>query len=322
MINMLVFVVCFFFELTVSLVISYNDFSKIYEHMTGDFGPQTYNVSGPFVLASPVTYCPDQTDGKQVDIKGKIVLIERGSCNFVEKAYLAQLNFAIGVVIGDSNPQDGWIKMGSAGPNGSKIVIPSVSIQYYDFVDLSKLANTNLSINSTLDNRGEVYYTPQNPWGDLAWWTLPILGICMLMSFGYVVKRWCCERCQRAQRFNIASRMPLINYRSDNESDAKATNNRLRTSTEPYQALNNSNGNVQRQVHNENCAICLDDFVEGSRIKVLPCKHGFHATCIDPWLNERSDLCPICKTSILTATPDQQVLPSACATFCCPCRNV
>jgi len=289
--------------------------------MTGDFGPPTYNVSGPFVVAVPITYCPDQTDGKLVDLKGKIVLIERGSCNFVEKAYLAQLNSAIGVVIGDNVPQDGWIKMGSAGPNGTKVVIPSVAIQYYDFMDLTKLANTNLSINSTLDGRGEVYYNPPNAWGDLAWWTLPILGLCMFMSFVYVIRRWCCERCQRQQRFNIASRMPLISYRSENEIDAKATNNRLRTSTEPYQALTNSNGNIPRQVHNESCAICLDDFVEGARIKVLPCKHGFHATCIDPWLNERSDLCPICKTSILTANNSHQVIPSACSTFCCPCRN-
>eukprot|EP00808_Paulinella_micropora_P025956 g36558.t1 len=54
-------------------------------------------------------------------------------------------------------------------------------------------------------------------------------------------------------------------------------------------------------VHNDSCAICLDDFEPGLMIKVLPCLHGFHVDCIDPWLRNRSDLCPICKASILDA---------------------
>jgi len=307
------------FQPAFALVMSFNEIQKIYYHMTGDFGPSTYNVTGAFAVANPITYCPGETDGSLVDLKGKVVLIERGGCNFVEKAYLAQLNFAIGVVIGDNTPEDGFIKMGQTGPNASKIIIPSVSIQYYDFIDLEKLGSVNVSVNSTLDTRGEVYYEATNPWGDLAWWTLPILGLCMLMSFVYVIRRWCCERCQRQQRFNIASRMPLISYRSDADEENKISERT--TNGEVYRALSVT----QRQIHNESCAICLDDFVEGARIKVLPCKHGFHASCIDPWLNERSDLCPICKTSILTATTttsQQHVVPSACSTFCCPCRQV
>jgi len=57
------------------------------------------------------------------------------------------------------------------------------------------------------------------------------------------------------------------------------------------------------RIHNEACAICLEDFTVNQKIKLLPCSHGFHGDCIDPWLNHRSDLCPICKTSILNAPP-------------------
>jgi len=49
----------------------------------------------------------------------------------------------------------------------------------------------------------------------------------------------------------------------------------------------------------ENCVICLCDFEAGELITVLPCGHGYHKECIEPWLISKSALCPICKTSIL-----------------------
>lgn len=77
------------------------------------------------------------------------------------------------------------------------------------------------------------------------------------------------------------------------------------------------------QIKNGSCAICLDDFEEGeSDIRILGCGHGFCVLCIgkcvcvcgiymcrtkemsthhlldhlvDPWLTQKSTLCPICK---------------------------
>jgi len=48
------------------------------------------------------------------------------------------------------------------------------------------------------------------------------------------------------------------------------------------------------------CSICLDDFVEGERLRLLPkCGHAFHTECILPWLTERQGCCPLCKTGVL-----------------------
>jgi hypothetical protein len=45
--------------------------------------------------------------------------------------------------------------------------------------------------------------------------------------------------------------------------------------------------------------ICLCDFEESEQLMVLPCKHEFHVDCIQPWLLEKSSLCPMCKQDAL-----------------------
>ncbi|KAI9473884.1 MAG: hypothetical protein EXX96DRAFT_465363, partial [Benjaminiella poitrasii] len=53
-------------------------------------------------------------------------------------------------------------------------------------------------------------------------------------------------------------------------------------------------------IKNVNCAICLEDFVPGKNdIRILPCGHGFCVLCIDPWLTQKSTMCPICKWDCL-----------------------
>ncbi|KAL2339473.1 hypothetical protein Fmac_007413 [Flemingia macrophylla] len=47
------------------------------------------------------------------------------------------------------------------------------------------------------------------------------------------------------------------------------------------------------------CPICLGEFVDGEKVRVLPkCNHGFHVRCIDTWLLSHSS-CPNCRQSLL-----------------------
>ncbi|KAJ4841001.1 hypothetical protein Tsubulata_018696 [Turnera subulata] len=47
------------------------------------------------------------------------------------------------------------------------------------------------------------------------------------------------------------------------------------------------------------CSVCLCDFREGQRIRVLPdCAHLFHVGCIDAWLKARPS-CPLCRADIM-----------------------
>ncbi|XP_049712292.1 E3 ubiquitin-protein ligase RNF149 [Elephas maximus indicus] len=50
----------------------------------------------------------------------------------------------------------------------------------------------------------------------------------------------------------------------------------------------------------ENCAVCIENFKAKDVVRILPCKHIFHRTCIDPWLLDHRT-CPMCKLDVIKA---------------------
>jgi E3 ubiquitin-protein ligase SDIR1 len=53
-----------------------------------------------------------------------------------------------------------------------------------------------------------------------------------------------------------------------------------------------------RAAKNPSCSICLVQFELQEQVRLMPCFHHFHPTCIDPWLKEKA-LCPVCKCPII-----------------------
>ncbi|KAK4747677.1 hypothetical protein SAY87_014263 [Trapa incisa] len=50
------------------------------------------------------------------------------------------------------------------------------------------------------------------------------------------------------------------------------------------------------------CAICLEDYNMGEKLRILPCRHKFHALCVDLWLTSWRTFCPVCKRDARTST--------------------
>ncbi|XP_028754009.1 E3 ubiquitin ligase BIG BROTHER-related [Neltuma alba] len=48
----------------------------------------------------------------------------------------------------------------------------------------------------------------------------------------------------------------------------------------------------------EQCYICLAEYEEGDKIRVLPCNHEYHMSCVDKWLKEIHGVCPLCRGNV------------------------
>ncbi|ESN92658.1 hypothetical protein HELRODRAFT_153602, partial [Helobdella robusta] len=48
----------------------------------------------------------------------------------------------------------------------------------------------------------------------------------------------------------------------------------------------------------ESCAVCLEEYIPGQEVRILPCRHEFHKSCVDGWLINRRT-CPLCLSNIL-----------------------
>ena len=69
---------------------------------------------------------------------------------------------------------------------------------------------------------------------------------------------------------------------------------RVQRKTVDRNVLNNLQTiNVDDTHVNEQCTICMENYLLGQKLKLLPCKHMFHLNCIETYLKEFSTQCPL-----------------------------
>ncbi|CAN6290665.1 unnamed protein product [Urochloa humidicola] len=75
-------------------------------------------------------------------------------------------------------------------------------------------------------------------------------------------------------------------------------------------------GGVAPRISVSECAVCLSEFVERERVRLLPnCSHAFHIDCIDTWL-QGSARCPFCRSDV--TLPAAARWPPGCAPAAAP----
>uniref|UniRef100_A0A2N9FKX4 RING-type domain-containing protein n=1 Tax=Fagus sylvatica TaxID=28930 RepID=A0A2N9FKX4_FAGSY len=57
----------------------------------------------------------------------------------------------------------------------------------------------------------------------------------------------------------------------------------------------------------EQCYICLAEYEEGDKIRVLPCHHEYHMSCVDKWLKEIQGVCPLCRGDVREGLTESSV---------------
>ncbi|XP_010542076.1 PREDICTED: uncharacterized RING finger protein C4G3.12c-like isoform X2 [Tarenaya hassleriana] len=48
----------------------------------------------------------------------------------------------------------------------------------------------------------------------------------------------------------------------------------------------------------QQCYICLSEYEDGDKIRLLPCHHEYHMACVDKWLKEIHGVCPLCRGDV------------------------
>lgn len=52
---------------------------------------------------------------------------------------------------------------------------------------------------------------------------------------------------------------------------------------------------TKKELKDDQCLVCLDEFDLKQSVRVLKCNHVFHRECVDKWLCESHNSCPVCR---------------------------
>lgn len=275
---------------------------------TAAFGPPTPNSAPflPFVIASPFNACEPIT----TNLQNTIAFVLRGECDFFTKVLNCQNAAAAGVVVAnnvDSDPTYPTMSLNS-GENGSLISISSVIIDNSDYLDLvnnyfpignSPSPSGYVALNVSLDSVGEITDTNNSPFFSTSGLVIGLVVTCSTLLLCIIIYRIIYAR--RFHQVQIAHDEPPGAYQPDGPPGAYQPDEPPR----PPIRLNAvryakpSAGEKSSTCLNESCPICLEEFADGDSLNVLECRHGFHARCLEPWLNRPHHYdCPMCRSNV------------------------
>ncbi|XP_065115516.1 E3 ubiquitin-protein ligase RNF13 [Paramisgurnus dabryanus] len=198
-----------------------------------------------------------------------IVLIRRFDCNFDIKVLHAQKAGYKAAIVHNVDSDD-LISMGSNDLDILKqIDIPSVFI--------GEDVATSLKQDYIYEKGGHVILMPDFSL-PLEYYLIPfliIVGICLILIVVFMITKFVQDR-HRARRSRLRKdqlkKLPIHKYKKGDSYDV--------------------------------CAICLDEYEEGDKLRVLPCSHAYHCKCVDPWLTKTKKTCPVCKQKVVPSEGD------------------
>ncbi|CAL1409969.1 unnamed protein product [Linum trigynum] len=276
---LLSFLACCCFMTSASVVLMGNNVTMSFDDIEANFAPPVKGSGecGVLYVAEPLDACSDLTN-KVVNASNsssQFVLMIRGGCSFEDKVRRAQqAGFHAAIVYDD---EDSGLLVAMAG-NSAGIRIHAVFVAKSAGETLKKYAgwtNVDIWIIPSYEN---------SAWSIMAISFISLLAMSAVLATCFFVRRHRIRRdrprSSRAREFHGMSKrlvkaMPSLIFSSAVQEDNC-------TST--------------------TCAICLEDYSVGEKIRLLPCRHKFHALCVDSWLTSWRTFCPVCKRDARTST--------------------
>ncbi|XP_060035029.1 RING finger protein 150 isoform X1 [Erinaceus europaeus] len=208
-----------------------------------------------------------------------IALIPRGNCTYRDKIRNAFLQNASAVVIFNvgSNTND-TITMPHAGVED----IVAIMIPEPKGRELVSLLERNLTVTMyiSIGTRNLQKYVSRTSvvFVSISFIVLMIISLAWLV-FYYI------------QRFRYA------NARDRNQ---RRLGDAAKKAISKLQVRTIKKGDKETEPDFDNCAVCIEGYKPNDVVRILPCRHLFHKSCVDPWLLDHRT-CPMCKMNILKA---------------------
>lgn len=282
--KMLVLVLCFvtlmFGIAFANVVIIGNNVTRSFEDFEANFAPSVKGSgeSGMLYLAEPLDACSMLTNkvnrtGK--DTMASFALIIRGACSFEDKVRKAQKAGFKAAIIYDNVDGD---LVAMAGNSGG-IKVHAVFVSKTSGEVLSKYAGSK---------DVEVWIVPSfenSAWSIMAISFISLLAMSAVLATCFFVRRHRIRR-ERPRASHVRE------FHGMSSRLVKAMPSLIFTAV------------LDESCTSTTCAICLEDYTVGEKLRILPCRHKFHASCVDAWLTTWRTFCPVCKRDARTATGD------------------
>ncbi|XP_053154482.1 E3 ubiquitin-protein ligase RNF130 isoform X2 [Hemicordylus capensis] len=207
-----------------------------------------------------------------------IALLQRGNCTFRQKILRAAFHNASAVVIYNNVSGEEPVLMTHQGTGD----IVTVMITETKVKEILNYLEKNMSVLIAIAV-GTRYQTKNYNRSSLVFVSISFI-VLMIISSAWLI-------------FYFIQKIRYTSARDRNQrrlgDAAKKAVGKLTTRTV-------KKGDKETDPDFDHCAVCIESYKQNDVVRILPCKHVFHKTCVDPWLSEHCT-CPMCKLNILKA---------------------